>query len=107
MVFYGSFIKLLKCLFLVAITAYFVSMFVYPFFVIYCDGDYFEIAIDLKNLVDVLLEWQTLNAAMIALFSSVLAFYVSVYTAKIEKERNFIASKVFLPNVFAELTGYF
>ena len=86
------------------ILVYICCMFVYP----YCSGGY-----DWDYLIWVLGYWQTLNAAMIALFSSFIAFIMMLFKLNVEREnlekereRNFTASRAFLPNVFYDLTVY-
>ena len=86
------------------ILVYICCMFVYP----YCSGGY-----DWDYFIWVLGYWQTLNAAMIALFSSFIAFIMMLFKLNVEREnlekereRNFTASRAFLPNVFYDLTVY-
>lgn len=86
------------------ILVYICCMFVYP----YCSGGY-----DWDYLIRVLGYWQTFNAAMIALFSSFIAFIMMLFKLNVEREnlekereRNFTASRAFLPNVFYDLTVY-
>lgn len=86
------------------ILVYICCMFVYP----YCSGGY-----DWDYLIWVLGYWQTFNAAMIALFSSFIAFIMMLFKLNVEREnlekereRNFTASRAFLPNVFYDLTVY-
>lgn len=50
--------------------------------------------------------WQTLNAAMIALAASLIAFQVTVYREDKQRQRNFVAARSFLPEAFSELAMY-
>lgn len=58
------------------------------------------------GLIKVLKEWQTLNSAFVALFASFIALYATQYNVRKQKERDFIASKAFLPEALSELTVY-
>ena len=58
------------------------------------------------GLIKVLKEWQTLNAAFVALLASFIALYATQYNVRKQKERDFIASKAFLPEALSELTLY-
>jgi hypothetical protein len=60
----------------------------------------------LEGLIKALKDWQTLNAALIALFASFIALYTTQYNDKKKKERDFTASKAFLPEALSELTNY-
>ena len=51
--------------------------------------------------------WQALNVAVLALISSVVAFYATRYSAEKQRERDFMASKSFLPAALSELASYF
>lgn len=51
--------------------------------------------------------WQSLNVGMIAFTSSIVAFSISIYNEKEQRERNFVAAKAFLPAALSELTVYF
>lgn len=82
-------------LFGVAISLYLCFMFIEPFLNNGTNG-----------LIQVLKDWQTLNAAFIALFASVIALYATQYNVIKQKERDFIASKAFLPEALSELTEY-
>ena len=50
--------------------------------------------------------WQTLNAAMIALASSIIALNIAQYVNKQNRERKFKAALVFLPQELSTLSEY-
>ena len=50
--------------------------------------------------------WQSLNVGMLALFSSITAFNISRYNAEKQRQRDFFASKAFLPEALSELVSY-
>lgn len=52
-------------------------------------------------------DWQTLNAAMLAFVASLIALNISRIKDEKQRERDFSASRAFLPAAFSELTGYF
>lgn len=51
--------------------------------------------------------WQALNVGVLALLSSVVVFYATRYSAEKQRQREFMASKAFLPASLSELTRYF
>lgn len=51
--------------------------------------------------------WQGLNVGMLAFVSSIIAFYISRFNANKQREREFAASKAFLPSALSELVSYF
>ena len=51
--------------------------------------------------------WQSLNVGMLALVSSFIALNISRYNADKQRERDFLASKAFLPAALSELVSYF
>lgn len=51
--------------------------------------------------------WQSLNVGMLAFISSVVAFNISRYIANKQRNRDFIASRAFLPEALSDLTAYF
>lgn len=79
----------------VVISLYLYFMFIEPF-----------LNNDTKGLMKVLKEWQTLNAAFVALLASFIALYTTQYNVRKQKERDFIASKAFLLEALSELSGY-
>lgn len=52
-------------------------------------------------------DWQTLNAAMLAFLASLIALNISRFRDEKQRERDFLASKAFLPAAFSELSDYF
>lgn len=91
-------LKLLNRLGLSILLLYVFSMFVYPIFALW--GDW-------SSVQDVWDRWQSLNVGMLAFFSSVTAFSISRYNAEKRREREFTASKAFLPDALSKLTSYF
>lgn len=77
---------------------YFICMFIFP----WVDGR-FEWA-HVQNVWD---RWQSLNVAMLAFVSSITAFNISKFNAEKQREREFLASKAFLPAALSELVSYF
>lgn len=51
--------------------------------------------------------WQSLNVGMLAFVSSITAFNISRYNADKQRQRDFLASKAFLPAALSELVSYF
>lgn len=51
--------------------------------------------------------WQSLNVGMLAFVSSITAFNISRYNAEKQRQREFLASKAFLPAALSELVEYF
>jgi len=56
---------------------------------------------------DVWDRWQGLNVGMLAFVSSVVAFNISRFNAEHQRQRDFLASKAFLPAALSELVEYF
>ncbi len=56
---------------------------------------------------DVWDRWQSLNVGVLAFASSVIAFNISRFNANRQRERDFFASKSFLPSTLSELIVYF
>lgn len=52
-------------------------------------------------------KWQTFNAALIAFLASLIALNISRINSDKQRQRDFLASRAFLPAAFSELTGYF
>ena len=93
-----SLLEVLKWGGVAAAFIYFGSMFVVP--CIYGQGDWDYI----QSVWD---RWQSLNAAMLAFFSSVTAFYISIFNSNKQRSRDFNASKAFLPSTLSGLINYF
>jgi hypothetical protein len=51
--------------------------------------------------------WQSLNVGMLAFVASITAFNISRYNAEKQRQRDFLASKAFLPAALSELVSYF
>lgn len=77
---------------------YFFSMTLFPYFVNGKDWSYLQSTWH---------SWQTLNAAIIALFSSITALSISRINANQQRKREFVAAKAFLPAALSELNDYF
>lgn len=77
---------------------YFTSMFVLPY--IYGQGDW-------DYIQSVWERWQSLNAAMLAFFSSIIAFSISIFNSNKQRDLDFKASKAFLPSTLIGLINYF
>lgn len=52
-------------------------------------------------------KWQTFNAGLIAFVASLIALNISRINNDRQRERDFLASRAFLPAAFSELTSYF
>jgi len=51
--------------------------------------------------------WQTLNAGALAFLASLVAFNVSRYNDNLQRERDFVSAKAFLPSTLSSLMEYF
>lgn len=51
--------------------------------------------------------WQTLNAGALAFLASLVAFNVTRYNDNLQRERNFVSAKAFLPSTLSSLMEYF
>lgn len=76
-------------------TLYIVAMIIYP----YIEGDW-------EYLQSVWDRWQSLNVGILALASSVIAFNISIFNARRQKEKEFNAARAFLPDALSSLCGY-
>ncbi|WP_417583711.1 hypothetical protein [Nitrincola sp.] len=81
-----------------AVTLYVVCMFIFP----WIDGRG-----EWTHVQDVWNRWQGLNVGMLAFISSITAFNISRFNAEKQREREFLASKAFLPAALSELVSYF
>lgn len=61
---------------------------------------------DWQKVQDVWERWQALNVGILAFISSSIAFYISRYNSEQQRNREFIASKAFLPHALSELNSY-
>ncbi len=91
-------LNILSALGLLAALVYAVSMFIYP--CIRARGSW-------SAVQDVWDRWQPLNVGMLAFISSVIAFNIARFNANDQRQRNFRASKAFLPAALSELVSYF
>ncbi|MBZ0254702.1 hypothetical protein K8I31_01480 [bacterium] len=64
------------------------------------------IGISWPNIYQLLMDWQTLIAAIIALISSVFFYRATTLKEEKKRQRNFNAARAFLSESFAELTEY-
>ncbi|MDQ7733358.1 hypothetical protein QT231_11665 [Halomonas sp. SpR1] len=81
-----------------AVGLYFICMLIFPWIDGGGEWDYVQ---------DVWDRWQGLNVGMLAFISSVTAFNISRFNADKQREREFLASKAFLPEALSELVSYF
>ena len=51
--------------------------------------------------------WQSLNVGLLAFVSSITALNISRFNSEKQRERDFLASKAFLPSALSELVAYF
>lgn len=50
--------------------------------------------------------WQTLNAGALAFLASLIAFNIAKFNENVQREREFVAAKSFLPSTLSSLMGY-
>lgn len=81
-----------------AIIAYIASMVVVP----WASGGF-----QWRYLQDVWDHWQSLNVGMLALIASVIAFEATRYNEEMQRKRDFLAARAFLPASLSELVAYF
>ena len=91
----GIWISILNWLGVPLVSIYLFSMFVLPWF----NGDW-------NHVLNVWNHWQSLNVGVLAFVSSLIAFNISRYNADKQREREFIASRAFLPAALSQLTVY-
>ncbi|WOQ98259.1 hypothetical protein R4538_15660 [Vibrio cholerae] len=92
-----NFIRVTNIISAASFLAYVFGMFIFP--VWKSDGDW-------KYIHSVWYSWQALNVGMLAFASSLIAFNISRYNANKQAEREFIASKAFLPQALSILCNY-
>lgn len=63
--------------------------------------------LDISKSFDVLKDWQTLTAGLVALLASIIGFHITLIAEEKQRQRNFIAARSFLPLCFSELIDYF
>lgn len=88
---------LLNALYGTLAVAYFLCMVVVPLF-----NGHFE----WSYLLSVWQDWQTINASMIALTSTVIALNIAKVKEDNERERRFVAARASMPHVLSDLTNY-
>jgi uncharacterized membrane-anchored protein YhcB (DUF1043 family) len=93
-----TYIRILNFVGLPLVGLYVVSMFIVPWFSGSKGWDYVH---------GVWYDWQSLNVAMLAFLSSIVAFNIGRYNAEKQRERDFTAAKAFLPESLSELVSYF
>ncbi len=91
-------VTLLNLIGIPIVALYVGSMFVYPWFA----SDWTWTSVE--NVWD---RWQSLNVGMLAFVSSIAAFNIGRYNAEKQREREFMASKAFLPDALSGLASYF
>lgn len=94
----GTFVRDLSCLVYVVTVVYFICMFVAPW--IQGRGDWTYV----QNVWD---RWQSLNVGLLAFIASITALNISRFNSERQRERDFLASKAFLPSALSELVDYF
>lgn len=90
-------VTLLNWIGIPVIALYIGSMFVYPWFALEWRWSAVE---------DVWDRWQSLNVGMLAIASSITAFSIGRYNAEKQRQREFTASKAFLPDALSNLASY-
>lgn len=92
-----KFIKGIKFTGYCMIGLYVLSMFVYP---------WFEHQWSWPAVQSVWSHWQALNVGSLAFLSSIILYKATKYHSESQRQRNFIASRAFLPEAFSELLDY-
>lgn len=77
---------------------YLFSMFVFPWVELWGNWSYVQ---------EVWARWQSLNAAMIAFLSALIALYISRKNSQKQRKNDFVSSRVYLPETFSQLCTYF
>ncbi|HHX8265975.1 TPA: hypothetical protein ACVOYJ_004337 [Vibrio diabolicus] len=90
-------IRLTNIISAASFAAYVFGMFIFPVWKSAGDWNYIQ---------RVWYSWQALNVGMLAFASSLIAFNISRYNANKQTEREFIASKAFLPQALSLLCNY-
>lgn len=96
MLLYDKKVNLIDLLIYFAVFLYVLAMFMYPLY----QGSW-------GHLHSVLLDWQTLNAAIIAFIAAWLTFQITRYKESEHEKRELIAAKAFLPNALSELIVFY
>ena len=90
-------LKLVNWIILPVWFLYFFCMFIYPFIVLGWRWD---------EVQGVWARWQGINAGMLALLSSIIAFNIGINKAERQRKRDFIVSIAFLPDALSKLSAY-
>jgi len=90
-----TWISILSKLGIPLVLVYVYFMFIAPFF----KGDW-------NYVLNVWHNWQSLNVGILAFISSLIAFNISRYNSDKQRQREFIASRAFLPNALSLLSDY-
>lgn len=89
----------------------FVNFLGIPFLAIYLFGmliyPWFDGHGDWAHVQAVWDRWQTLNTGALAFLASVIAFNVAKFNENVQREREFVAAKSFLPSTLSDLMQYF
>lgn len=93
-----SFIRILTYSVSAVAVVYFICMFVAPW--VQGRGDWTYV----QNVWD---RWQSLNVGLLAFVASITALNISRFNSEKQRERDFLASKAFLPSALSELVAYF
>lgn len=80
------------------LAAYLFAMFVFPWFSGQGNWEHVQAVWD---------RWQTLNAGALAFLASLIAFNIAKFNENVQREREFVAAKSFLPSTLSELMQYF
>jgi hypothetical protein len=80
------------------LAVYLFAMYVFPWF----DGHW-----TWAHVQAVWDRWQTLNAGALAFLASLIAFNIAKFNENVQREREFVAAKSFLPSTLSALMEYF
>jgi hypothetical protein len=76
---------------------YFIIIWIIPIFA-YC--------FDWDQIIKFWIDWQTLTAAMIAFFASIVIYHATQIKEEKQRQRNFIAVSAFLPDAFSKIIAF-
>lgn len=91
-------VDIVNCAGLPFLAIYFFAMFTFPW--IDGQGSWAHVQVVWDR-------WQTLNAGALAFSASLIAFNISRFNETVQRERDFIAAKAFLPSTLSSLMEYF
>jgi len=94
---FDTLVKVLNVVWIPVALIYVGSMLLYPWLALGWDWH------QVQNVWD---RWQSLNVGMLAFLSSITALNISRFNAEKQREREFRASKAFLPDALDELSSY-